>query len=727
MSSFNPKEFVSIDTETTGLFHYLGDRPFAVSMCDEDGGTACWEFDVDPFTRKVIHRKRYLDEIREVVEDPNLTKIMHHMKFDYRMILAGLDMATAGTIHDTMVAARVCNSIEDEIGLKPLAIKYLDYDDTDLKELKKVLNRTRQRARKLGWMMGTADGGEDDYWMLREMNRNSKFLRTYALRDAERTMLLWMMYREWMAQDDMEETYEMEMELQWMVMRMENRGAGINKPVLNSEYNKALLEAAKSKRKLQRYVEDILPGRFPRNSRYEERVRILKSGKKSVKTVCVQKAKPFNPNSSQHVVPVLKHLGVPIEKTTKTGQMATDIKAVIPYKTRFPFIRDLLHYKAQEKVSGDTFFQKYLTLLDEDSIVPGWHCLHPNFNPVGTVTGRFSCSNPNLQQTTDSESSRTSEDVSVRVPFGPRPGYYWFGIDYAQMEIKVFAEVSQEPFLMDAIANNRDIHSECGNKAWGGRNNLAGTDLVVRSLELMTEEPTTEEIGAVWKEFDWDFGLAPEDRSYEDACYIANTWLDQFHYDVVKAEKAFGKKVARTRAKILVFAKIYGGGPDAVMELMQVDRADAKQFLAEYDVAFPGIQEYSRALSKIAVRDGGIRNLYGRFLRVDPYFAYRCVNYLVQGTCADMMKRAMLRTDNYLRQVKVKDNGRRVPIDAHAILTLHDELIFEIKREHAYNWVLRGLSEIMTDTRDIMQIPMNVDIERMDESWAHKIAIEIAA
>ena len=111
------------------------------------------------------------------------------------------------------------------------------------------------------------------------------------------------------------------------------------------------------------------------------------------------------------------------------------------------------------------------------------------------------------------------------------------------------------------------------------------------------------------------------------------------------------------------------------------------------------------------IRIGFIINPYGRKIRIEPDFAYRSVNYMVQSCAADMVKDALVRSDQYL-----KDIGA----DAHLIMTIHDEIVYEIKEEEATPELLDKLTEIMCDTEGRLIVPVGVEFKRIRESWAVK-------
>jgi len=398
---------------------------------------------------------------------------------------------------------------------------------------------------------------------------------------------------------------------------------------------------------------------------------------------------------------------------------STDWKALRPYADH-PFVREVLAYRSSVK-AADTFFQKYTDMMRPDLIsnplgdpFDDTHVLHPSLNQCGTVTGRFSCNNPNLQQVANSDTSaRGTDPIQARAPFGPRPGYLWYLCDFAQMELRVFADIADVPSMLEAIFAGRDLNTENANRAWGGKGNQYALEAASYALELGHDEPTKQEIKDVWKTYGWK----PSYGGRSKAAYeTADEWLACFDYDIVKAEKSIGKSGTRGRSKCVTFCKIYGGGPDAVVDLLYCTSAEAKAYWKQYDRAFPEINAYIRAASEHAENNGYIINKYGRKLRIDPRFSYRAVNYMIQGTCADLMKEGIRKCHEFLQETG---------IDGHVLMTIHDELIFEIREGHNYKWILRELMRLMSDHEGRLRVPMPVEMKRCRLRWDQKESVDL--
>lgn len=685
---------LAFDTETTGLEAWHGDLPFAFSFCNEKGETAYVEFPVDPFTRKPMYGRApgVFKEIKAILEDPAVAKVMHNGKFDVRMCeKAGIRVR--GQIHETMFAAHACNTLEPSYALKFLARKYLEIGTGDQKDLQKLVVRCRRQAKKLGWNI--AEDCMADYWLPRTfflhqgpklkpaeqrvLGKQIEACQVYCTQDAVRTMLLWKMYEKAMATEQVRDTYDREMELWPYVYEMEGRGVLVNLKTVQREIDNNIAELKKWRPAVER------------------------------------KAWPeFNINSPFDLRKLLyDELGLPVKsRTAKKGEPAVDVDALSEHASH-PVVQALFKYRAAEKALG-SFFYRYKRCAIPDPLNPGGYVLHPDFQQVGPVTGRFSCRNPNLQNVPNALTTRSSEPIQARTPFEPRPGYSWYHVDYHQLEALIFADVAQEQTMLAAIKAGRDLHTECTNKAWGGKDNPAAIRAAIHALELDgTGQKKNEHVQKLWAKWKVTDPLRLTSDARER---FARSWMESFGWDIVKAEKSLEKKTSRAKAKMILFAKVFGGGPNAIKDLLKCTFAEAQQFMRDYDVAFPQIGTYIRELSNEARRNGFIRNRYNRRITVDPDKAYRAVNYMVQGSAADQMKRAMVRLNRWFAKLR-----KKMPwLDIHIVLTIHDELVFEVKKEHAFKWLLRGICEIMSDHEGHFGIPTPVEMEKCTVNWSKK-------
>lgn len=607
---------IAVDTETTGLYPWKGDRPFIVTFCNEEGETGIIRCEVDPFTRKVnwhhaVHQREW-EEMFLFFTDPKITKIFFNAKFDIRMIehINPKLMKVNGRIEDVFFMSKILRANEPSHGLKPLARKYLGIPDDDQKELQKAVIRARHQGKKLGWKL--AEEAAADYW-----TAPVALQEKYAIQDAERTMLLYKILEPELdtapAYRKFRKFYEREMELLPITKAMEDRGVRVKLPVIEEEI-----------RKNERIM----------NERHQE--------------LCKHAGEDFNPNSPPHVIEfVYKKLGHPVREYTDKGNPSVDLEALAGLND--PLVRLIQEYKASQKAIS-SFFQKFkdLAVQAED----GHHTIYPNFNQVGPITGRFSCNNPNLQNVANATSVKAVAPIQARVSFWPRVGYEWYCFDYSAQEAWIFAAGAQERKMLDILLADRDLPGETAVAIWG--------------------------------------------KNIVDA--------------ETKRTGDSKKNLYRIRAKMLLYGLIYGIGEAKLGDLLNIPRMEAREVKERYLTLFPEIERFMQDTIKSARRKGYVATAWGRRIPVESDTAYRAVNYFVQGSAADIMKQAMLDIHKWLQTVK---------IDAHLLMTVHDELIMEFNKTCARKEHILKVKSIMENHKGHLKgIPcLPAGIARVTKSW----------
>ena len=160
------------------------------------------------------------------------------------------------------------------------------------------------------------------------------------------------------------------------------------------------------------------------------------------------------------------------------------------------------------------------------------------------------------------------------------------------------------------------------------------------------------------------------------------------------------------------FLKIYGGTAKAAMELMDCSYDEAQEAIDEFDARFPGVNKYIEDITARVERDGYIENRFGRVYYIDRQYAYKGVNYRIQGTCADMVKRAMVRLG-----WKFRKDGQGV----RTLLTIHDELVIEVPLEVHSKRLQSEIVKIMqTDSKRLgIPIPLPITMKTTSDRWSN--------
>lgn len=586
------KRWVAVDTETTGLSPWKGDRPFVVSWCWNNGDTGYVRWEVNPFTREVKPDPKDREMLRAFISDPDIPKVFHNAMFDLRM-LEMIGVEVKGRVDDTMFALKVLENDLSTYALKPVCERLFGISDEDQQALKDEVRKARRVGKAKGYKL--ADSVEADYWLVKD----PKYVINYATLDVIRTARLWKLLKGLLdkSPEDLA-VYEKEIDLLPVTYAMETRGVRIDMKILEEEMAKAQAEYDTNYAKLVKFT-----GEKELNLNSPIQMRDLFYGKLQIEP----------PVGRKFVTPS----GAP-----KLDKKAIEV-LLKKHKDDYPALQWFANCKAASR--GITMYQQYKDLAAKDE--SGEWIIHPMFKQMGAATGRFSCANPNLQNVSTGNLQNAETAIHGRRPFTPRKGYAWYSFDYSQMEFYIFSNYSGDKHLIDVVENHGDIHAVTANKIWGhGR-------------------------------------------------------------DIVAEEKAkYGKSDTRTRGKMILFGILYGMGASTFADNIGESKAQAKLYLDEYFRSFPGIAEFMNKASTNGIAKGYVRNLYGRKYNVDANSAYKVTNYLVQGSGADMTKEKLKETSEFLKR-----SGK----DAKIILTVHDEIIFEIKSTHATMPFLRQIKAIM--------------------------------
>ena len=277
-------------------------------------------------------------------------------------------------------------------------------------------------------------------------------------------------------------------------------------------------------------------------------------------------------------------------------------------------------------------------------ISPNTGRIHTSFNQTGTSTGRLSSSDPNLQNIP----IKTEDGRRIRQAFEAQSGYQLISADYSQIELRVIAHLSKDEGLLNAFEEGQDIHSSTASEVFG--------------VEVNEVEP------------------------------------DQ-----------------RRSAKAINFGLIYGISAFGLSKQLGINRNLAAEYMDIYFSRYPGVRKYMNKIKAEAKKIGYVETLYGRRLylpEISTGNAIRrqaaervAINAPVQGTAADIMKKAML---------SVNDSLKKQQIDAKLILQVHDELVVE-SHEKDTEKVTKILTDSMSKAAKL-SVPLEVEIG-MGKNW----------
>ena len=273
-----------------------------------------------------------------------------------------------------------------------------------------------------------------------------------------------------------------------------------------------------------------------------------------------------------------------------------------------------------------------------EQINPDTGRVHTSYHQAVAATGRLSSSDPNLQNIP----IRSLEGRRIRQAFIAPPGYRIVAADYSQIELRIMAHLSGDERLLHAFASDIDIHTA-----------------------------TAAEI----------FAVPPEQVNSEQ----------------------------RRNAKAINFGLIYGMSAFGLARQLGIERGAAQQYIDLYFARYPGAKQFMDRTREQAREQGYVETLFGRRLYLPDikarqqqrrqYAERAAINAPMQGTAADIIKRAMLRSDAWLRESGV---------DAKMVMQVHDELVFEVAAG-AVTECKTAIERCMKEAA-VLTVPLLVDI-----------------
>ena len=277
-------------------------------------------------------------------------------------------------------------------------------------------------------------------------------------------------------------------------------------------------------------------------------------------------------------------------------------------------------------------------------INPATGRIHTSYHQAVAATGRLSSSDPNLQNIP----IRSSEGRQIRQAFVVPKGQVMVAADYSQIELRIMAHLSKDEGLLNAFAAGQDVH-----------------------------KATAAEV----------FGVT----------------VDQVTSD------------QRRSAKAINFGLIYGMSAFGLAKQLGISRAQSQDYIGRYFTRYPGVQEYMDETKAKAAKQGYVETLFGRRLYLPDINASNgiarqasertAINAPMQGTAADIIKRAMIKVDEWLAS-----SG----LNARMTMQVHDELIFEVDAAQV-DALVAGVKSAMEGAADLL-VPLIVDVG-VGDNW----------
>jgi DNA polymerase-1 len=264
--------------------------------------------------------------------------------------------------------------------------------------------------------------------------------------------------------------------------------------------------------------------------------------------------------------------------------------------------------------------------------------IHTSYHQAVTATGRLSSSDPNLQNIP----IRSAEGRRIRQAFIAPQGYKLMAADYSQIELRIMAHLAKDEGLLHAFKNGLDVHKATAAEVFG--------------VEL----------------------------------------------DAVSMDQ-------RRSAKAINFGLIYGMSAFGLAKQIDVDRKQAQAYIDRYFSRYPGVLDYMERTRAQAGEQGYVETLFGRRLYLPEIHAKNqamrksaertAINAPMQGTAADIIKRAMVSVEQWLTETG---------LDARVVMQVHDELVLEVRKD-LVEQVSAGLKQHMADAAEL-DVPLVVDV-----------------
>lgn len=584
---------VAIDTETTSL-DPMSAELVGISLATEPG-KACYI----PLTHKEgqgdllgggtvpnqLETSRAIEILRPVLEDLSILKIGQNLKYDW-LILSQAGVELVG-LEDTMLLSYVLDAGRGGHGMDDLAKRHLGHECISYKEL-------------------TGTGKSKVTFDFVEIEKASQ----YAAEDADVTLRLWRVLKPRLAAEGMANVYErLERPLIDVVAKMEQRGISVDRQIL-SRLSGELAQAAAG---LEAEIHELA-------------------------------GESFNIGSPKQLGEILfGKLGLPGGKKTSTGQFSTSAQVLEDLAGEgHELPRKIVGWRQLSKLKS-TYTDALPGFINQET-----NRVHTSYSMASTSTGRFSSSDPNLQNIP----IRTAEGRKIRTAFIAAKGNKLVSADYSQVELRVLAHIADIPQLKQAFADGHDIHA------------MTASEMFDTPIE----------------------GMDP---------------------------------MMRRRAKAINFGIIYGISAFGLANQLSIGRSEASDYIKTYFERFPGIKDYMEDTKNFCREHGYVETIFGRRAyypeikssnpQMRAFNERAAINAPIQGSAADIIRRAMVRMDEALEKAN---------LSARMLLQVHDELIFELPEDE--------VEQTITLVRDVMEsaampalnlsVPLKVDAQAAD-NW----------
>ena len=589
IATIRAQGYVAFDTETTSLNEMQAEL-VGISLATAPGqacyiplahkdGTADDLFGSDKRAEGQLPLEEVLKALKPVLEDEAILKIGQNMKYDAKILAA--HGITVAPIDDTMLMSYALHAGLHGHSMDTLSERYLSHSPIPIKSL-----------------LGSGKSAVTfDRVPVAEAVK-------YAAEDADITLRLWLTFKPQLHRAQVTTVYEtLERPLVPVLARMERHGVLVDRDTLRAMSGKFAQKMAALESEIHE-----LAGRS------------------------------FNVGSPKQLGEILfDEMGLPGGEKGKTGAYATGADVLEDLATEHDLPARVLDWRQLSKLKST-----YTDAL-QDHIDPDTGRVHTSYLQTGASTGRFSSSDPNLQNIP----VRSEEGRRIREAFVAAPGNRLVSLDYSQIELRILAHIAGIETLKQAFRDGHDIHA------------MTASEMFNVPLDQMTPE-------------------------------------------------------IRRQAKAINFGVIYGISGFGLARNLRIPRGEAQGFIDRYFERFPGIKDYMDATIAFAKDHGYVQTLFGRKIHTPeiaakgPRARRAAINAPIQGTAADIIRRAMIRMPEAIEGLPCK-----------MLLQVHDELIFEVAEDSVDRLidVARAVMQGAADPAVHLDVPLVVDAGH-GKNWA---------
>lgn len=664
----------AIDTETTGLNPLTID---IVGVCLYTPGMKAAYIPINhksyitgARTSNQLTEKEVAEQLQRFNTTPRCKWIMHNAKYDIRVCrhTLGIDLSC---YWDTMLAG-YCIDENEAHGLKPLHLKYCNSKDTESLTFDKLFSGI----------------------VFDMVPISVAYL--YAAGDAIKTYELYEYQKKVLESSGMEGPYDVFRTIEMPVMKvccdMEDRGICLDRDIsdrLIQKYHKIKEERLKQAQEALAMYDDLV-----------DTYRMEHPGNKLSDPISI---------TSPTQLAILFYDILKLESPNKSAPRGTgeDILKHFAKGREKNLCEAILGIREVDKLLS-TYIDKMPDIVQQDGRI---HC---SYNQYGAKTGRFSSSDPNMQNI-------PSHNKEIRTMFKAQDGFVLIGGDYSQQEPMVTAYLSDDKTMQNAFIHGKDIYATIASLAFGksyedclefrpdGTVNPAGKERRTQAKSIVLgilygrQIPSIgEQLGVSTKEaqkiYDKVMASFPALANFIDESqsmarnlgYVTTAWGRRRHLPDMQLDKY---------EFTLASGNPVGFDPLAFGQNISTEVPESlkKEYTRKLDGAF-GWQKKAQVIEEARSRGIKIKDNGGFIAQAER----QCVNARVQGSAADMAKLAM---------IKINNDKRMKELDFHLIIQVHDEVIGECPRENAKECAER-LSLLMREApADLIKLPFKCDCE----------------